>query len=161
MSDDDPNWNVRWDDFPRERALAWCRTFFDYPPQFPGASFMNFGYDAFKQGRPPGFYGWAEFARRGESVGFTPDLYYTLRLTLSVIPPERYEAHPKNHEMVDRTGWRRTPLDLRDWGLWVELVRSGTTPLKATECVLSGGESRPYGFLIDVARGVVVSTDDA
>ena len=151
-----------WDDFPRERALAWCRTFFDYPPHFPGAGLMNFGYHAFKQGRPPGFHGWAEAARRGESVGFTPDLYYTLRLTLSVIGPEGYPRHPQNHAYRENgAAWEQVPIDLREWALWVELVRSGTTPLHATRSVLSGGEDGPRGFLIDVRAGTIVTTDDA
>jgi hypothetical protein len=150
--------SVSWDDFSPDEALAWCRVFFDFPPEWPGASFMNFAYRAYREGKAPGLLGWAPAARSARDIGLTPDLLYTLQLVLSVIDPAQYERHP------DRMTPRKRPgraLDFAVWSLWPELVASGMTPLSAARSILSGGQEGPRGLLIDPSTGRVVSTDDA
>lgn len=150
-----------WVGFPPERAAAWCRYFFNFYPVWPGASFMNYAYHAYKQGKPPGMVGWAQFALDAESVGFTPDSFYTLKLCLRVESKERYPRHPGNFGFPDRHGRMHVSLDLREWSMWVQLLDAGTTPLEATRWMLSGGTRQPRGALIDLSSGSIVSTDDA
>jgi hypothetical protein len=105
---------TEWEGIPYPRAMAWTRAFFDFAPRFPGATFMNFIYRAYRGGQPAGVQDWVLMARTGENLGMTPDQYYTLRLTLCVVSPERYERHPKNHRYKGRDGWVQTPFDLND-----------------------------------------------
>ena len=48
------------------------------------------------------------------------------------------------------------------WSVWPELVASGTTPLRATAIVLSGGTAPARGFLASVDDDIlrIRSTDD-
>lgn len=114
-----------WTGFTTERALAWCRVFFDFPPVFPGAGNMALAYRAFGDGRPPGL-DWARFAHAAEELGFDPDLYYLFRLALGDIPFGRKAATWEE---------RTTPADLTPWARWPQLVRSGTTPLRAVALI--------------------------
>ncbi|MFC0681754.1 hypothetical protein ACFFGH_28315 [Lysobacter korlensis] len=160
MSDDVTMADGYWSGLPLSRALEWTRVFFDFPPAFPGPSFMNFAYRGFRRGRPGGFPEWSDAARAGERVAMTPEHYYTLRLTLGVIPPSQYARHPHNFEETNPYGYPVKPLRLDEWGMWVGLVNSGTTPLRATRLVLSGGTELPQGFLINLENGTIATTDD-
>jgi hypothetical protein len=147
-----------WSGWERNRALAWCRVFFDFPPSFPGATLMNVGYQMCKQGRPPGFGSWALTASRGEHIGMTPDEYYLLQLCLGHIEVDQY---PNNHPFRNKrpSGLGEPPqFDLSEWGIWADLVHNGETPLRATRLILDKGETLPRGMLI--SEGGVVSTED-
>lgn len=115
-----------WPGFTTDRALLWCRVFFDFPPVFPGAGVMALAYRSFVRGRPPGL-GWAPFAQAAEDRGFDPDLYYLFRLALRDIPFGREAA---------RWEERVTPADLAPWTRWPQLVRSGITPLRAVSLIV-------------------------
>lgn len=118
-----------WTGFTTERALAWSRVFFDFPPIFPGAGVMALAYQGFRRGTPPGL-GWAPFAQAAEDLDFDPDLYYLFRLALRDIPFGREAA---------RWEVRTAPADLTPWAGWAQLVRSGTTPLRAASLIAHPG----------------------
>lgn len=161
-TDDSSSTHGYWDGIPYERAMAWTGYFFDYPPCFPGASFMNFAFHAYRRGVPGGFREWAERARDAETIGFTPDSYYMLQMSLGLIDRSRSPRHPANHALPGVGGHPEQPFELDLWRPWPKLVESGTTPRRATQIVLSDGEPLPRGALIGLRNGrlQILSAED-
>lgn len=141
-----------WEGWPRLRALAWCRAFFDFPPAFPGAEWMTAGYRSYLREEPPGFAGWPEFALHAEAVGMSPDHYYTLRLTLSDEVVRRHVGHPLLSARADADGSPQSPIDPMDWGRWVVLVDGGLRPSHATQAVLGDLDAAAFPRLEPRAR---------
>jgi hypothetical protein len=137
-----------WAGMPLDLAMAWTGYFFDYPPRFPGASFMNLAFHAYQRGKPGGFLEWADRAREAEAIGFTPERYYMLQMSLGLTDKHWYPRHPANHASSGIGGRPEQPFVLDLWRRWPELVESGTTPRRATQVVLSDGDPLPRGVLI-------------
>lgn len=124
-----------WAGFDRDRAFEWETIFYDYWPSFPGASIMWHSYQAHSRGKFVNM-PWARTARDAEAAGFTPATYALLRHWLGRFKPEEHAGHPSHGYGHGTDGQRAKPINFAEWGMWLELIRSGKRPSHATRIML-------------------------
>lgn len=133
-----------WGAIPAERRTRWCRTFLDFPPAWPGVVPMVSTNDAVIAGGYSTIHSFAETAIAFEAVGFTPELFYLLRLTL----PWETDS-PKVIAYGGDTHPKILSIAPSDWAEWPKLIEApAMTPKRATRYILSDGVLGS-GFLAD------------
>lgn len=135
-----------WGDVPEADRNDWSRYFLDFLPWFPGAAVMAMlAPGVLAGGSLPHF---VRTARELHAVGFTPTDYYLLCQDLAA-RDARGTLDPEQHGHLFRS-WRGATaqffvLDPAAWAQWTDLVRSGRSPRRATDHVLTGGNPPPMG----------------
>lgn len=152
---------AKWDPIPHERRVRWCQMQLDYPPVWFGTFPMIYTARAVQRDGYTNITEWVEVAHDFESAGFTPEQYYLLRMCIST----NLRVGRDHRLLYSHRGSGGGPechyIKASDWVLWLELVASGMTPLRATRLNLDGGEKAiPDGMILDRSGRVILSTDD-
>ncbi|MWB97648.1 hypothetical protein [Agromyces seonyuensis] len=151
----------RWAGVPEELRLDWCRALLDFPPYFPGPSFMVYTAQAIRGDRVATPLVWPLHAASFHRLGFTAVDWYMLRLCLDR-RLEELLARGDERFVVDTTGphgYRTCALIPEDWTDWLALGRAGLTPLRAFDLIVDGDRrSWPGGSIIDGDDGTVIAS---
>lgn len=136
-----------WGDVPVADRPTWTRYMLDYPPLFPGAFIMAMLAPGMLDGGTSALQPWKDLAQRLHAVGFTPTDYYLLCQDLALRIEEGAVTREEHDRFFDRWGdrvWGHVP-KVALWAAWPRLVRSGRSPRRATDYILSDGSPAPLG----------------
>lgn len=145
-SADDLSPTEGWGDVPPADRPLWSRYMLDYCPWFPGVTTMIFVAPGVLSGGTRAPRPWKDLAQKFHVAGFTPVDYYLLCQDLD-LRLERGSLSEEAHGRFFAT-WGRG----RQWGFvprvelwseWPRHVRSGRSPRRATDYVLSDGSPEP------------------
>lgn len=146
-----------WGDVPVESRAQWSRYMVDFTPWFPGVNAMVRLAPGVLHGNTRAPRAWKQVARDLHAVGFTPTDYYLLCQDLDGLRKSGY-LNPDDHGHLftqwstREPGWGLIP-DAAAWAPWIEHVRAGRSPRRATSYILLGGPPPPMGYLAGITVG--------
>ena len=154
-----PRGATDWGDVPEEDRLSWSSTLLDFIAWQSPIVGLVLSAPRILAGDPPE--NLVAIAREMHAVGFTPIEYHLLCTIISGWN-KRGDLTEEEHGHLFRRWLSSRPVDFFEldpeaWALWVPLVRSGLSPRRATEYVLTGGHPLPRRMMLEgpgTRRGV-------